>query len=392
MRFRCPVCEAVCDVPPATGAAAVRTRCDQCGLVFVPKGTPPADSTTSPAAPPGGQQPVPQPPSVNYSVPVPHGARPDLAGAISSERQFRPETSADAEAIPPAHRPAHIPPATPGAEVGNSASAPRPATAARTNESLGLPPPYLPFVPAPGPAPPRAEMAPAPPAAPVNIRGVGSLGPPPPYRPIVQAASVFGRGPAPDLEPWRLASLRRTLPDREPTRVPPGTEADEDEWALSREPEPGVESGQRPFEESRVETPGDFGPRDIPLTWPPQIQPPRRFPGSAHGLPRGVRGVRAGIATRLVRPLLWTAGIGVAVLGLGVVLHSGRQQVMRAFPIAGRIYDAFGVTGTPFSATRDQNADIPGVSCAEGPGAGPGVPPADQPSGCGDTISGPKTK
>jgi hypothetical protein len=105
-----------------------------------------------------------------------------------------------------------------------------------------------------------------------GIRAIGALGPPPPYRPIVQAPPAFGRGPAPDLEPWRVASLARrpVQPPPDAVAAPESVDPAEDEWSLHREPAPVVERSPPAADDNRFERPADFGPRDRPIPWVPE--------------------------------------------------------------------------------------------------------------------------
>jgi len=92
-------------------------------------------------------------------------------------------------------------------------------------------------------------------AVPVNIRVIGALGPPPPYRPADQAAPVFARGPAPDLEPWREPSLACVLTDEPAAEAAPA----EPHWSLIREPDATVEVAPPPGEQTRSEIDQDLG-------------------------------------------------------------------------------------------------------------------------------------
>lgn len=431
MRVQCPVCEAACLVPDTTVAGASRTRCEICGLLFTPMAANQAGDAPPREKPEVRPEPAsPQPPSVIYTTSVPGAAGPAAGvarpavprspatgsppgaaqptrrlyapkpgravfetapvapqsspashpGNGESPQRSAPDTVFTSPAIPTRNDEPHqwnapdTAPVSPMTHAGTSEATQRSGEPGRPNSvtdgaagALGPPPPYRPIVAAPRPAPPRVEMAPAPPAAPVNIRVIGALGPPPPYRPVIQAAPVFGRGPAPDLEPWRLASLTR-LPALRPEPAPEeaGGEPLEDEWALSREPEPEVGTPP-PVEDSRLEVPEDFGPRDRPLVWPPGSQAPHMLPASVYASRVAGLGPGPGIAARgrEIRRMLWVVGIGMAVLGLGITLHIGRERVMRAFPAAVRIYGALGLATAESSAAPDQDTAPLGAGCAE---------------------------
>jgi len=194
-------------------------------------------------------------------------------------------------------------------------------------------------------------------AVPVNIRVIGTLGPPPPYRPIVQSSPVFGRGPAPDLEPWRIASLTRAIVDRGTEHEPPLTDVDraDADWTISREPEPGVEKAPASPEEIRFE----IDEADRAAARPSRAPPPAPTSGFA----------------RAIRPTLWAAGIAVAVLGSGAALYLERGRLMRP-PTAGlsetastpadRPSSTAPASTAPASTAPDTRAPTIGAACADG--------------------------
>jgi hypothetical protein len=213
-------------------------------------------------------------------------------------------------------------------------------------------------------------MAPVPAAAaPVNIRVLGALGPPPPYRPIVQAGAVFERGPPPDLEPWRLASLTRIpTPGLAVPKEPeaPGAEPADAEWSLIREPEPVVVATPEIDPTIRLEGRQDFEPIYGPVMWPAEIEASFAAPAQWFA-PRFRRST--------FRLMLWASGAVMTVIVLGAILGIGRGSVMRAFPGSVRIYAAIGLA-TNAPATCDQRGQ-PGVL----------APPGSQDNRCGDRQS-----
>lgn len=299
LRLHCPVCETACQVSDA--AAVAGTRCGRCGLLFVPKAAiRPGDASRRDVSEirAGPASPAPQPPSVIYTNSAPREPPPDVIQPV------HPASG------PGLHRsPFEVTPdTTPGPSALNAGGEKQPegdAMVDRAAVPMGPPPQYRPIVTAPPQAKPRVEMAPVTPAAPVNIRGIGALGPPPPYWPIVQASQVFGRGPPPDLEPWRIASLTHAIVDRGTEPEPPLADVDpsEADWTISREPEPVVEMAPPPVEETRFEI-DDEGHS---LAWPTYAPPPMPMPGSG--------------SVRAIRLTLWAAGIALAVLGLGAALY-----------------------------------------------------------------------
>ena len=343
LRFHCPVCSAPCEVSDATPS---RTRCEQCGLLFVP--TAPAKEAAPPETPHGQMGTIPPPPSVIYSTFAHYDAPAVAPDADSSTASPLGEESG------PRSDSGH-----PSAEAPDAES-PRRDIPDRPPGNLGPPPPYRPIVAAPKPSPPRAEIAPVSHSIEGSDRVVGALGPPPPYRPVIQTAPVFGRGPAPDLEPWRPVAFTRIQTDRRAEPETPLTGDDDDfAWSLPRQsdPEPTI---PQPMEEVRREAPEDFGPRDRPLVWPRGREAPYDVPGPPRFSPQidllANPGpvARPGIARRLVRKVLWAAGIGVAVVGLALVLYVGRWRVMRTFPVTVPIYAAFHRSGGSPAPAPDQ--------------------------------------
>ena len=300
--FRCPVCVAAGAVPDLTSAAA--THCAQCGLVFTP-----------------------------------------IATSGDGVNASRPRISDQLPYVPP---------------VANLAGAEPPRSDAPPAVTVDPPPPYVPLANPARPTPPRAEMTPTPPEVSVNIRVVGALGLPPPYRPGVAAEPVFARGPAPDLEPWRLVSLASRMAERDPT-PDPAAEGDapaNPHWSLNREPDPAAEAVPL-AQETRFETGEVAGPRDLPVVWPPGSEGPRMLPASRYDARRAGQGVAVGAAFRMRRPAFWAAGIGIAVIGLGVALYVGRQEVTRVFPSEAPVAAARGPADGPPSSTGNPDAASP---------------------------------
>jgi hypothetical protein len=337
-----------------------RTRCGQCGRLF---DTPAAisgaaaDDNRSSSSTAGW---IPPPPSVIYLASGSRGAPTSTPKPSTSHAPDRPalgSASADPLGDTPEPRPAR---------PANAATAPT----APSPVPLGPPPPYRPIMAGRRPAPARAEMAPMPAAAaPVNIRVLGALGPPPPYRPIVQAGAVFERGPPPDLEPWRLASLTRIPAPGLAVPAEPeaaGTDPEDTEWSLTREPEPRVVATPELEPTIRLEGRQEREPMYGPVMWPTEIE--AALGASAPGFaPRSRR--------RMIRPLLWASGIIMTVIVSGAILDIGRGRVMRTFPGTVRIYAAIGLV-----ASASAKCDQPGQ-----PGAA--VPPDSHGSRCGDRQS-----
>jgi hypothetical protein len=223
-------------------------------------------------------------------------------------------------------------------------------------DPLGPPPPYRQANAASQSPPPRGEWLPAPAAGDAtpsdgvlgapSIRDIGALGPPPPYRPIVQASPVFERGPAPDLEPWRLASLARLTVHPPPDAAPARESVDpaEDEWSLLREPDPAAGPAPPPVDDDRFERPADFGPRDMPMPWVPEPPASPMALVVRRILPGG--GLRHG-GHRAIRPTIWGAGIAVVMLVVAIAVRSGPERLMRAIPGGAEIYAWLGLAPTP---------------------------------------------
>jgi hypothetical protein len=181
--------------------------------------------------------------------------------------------------------------------------------------------------PAPAEMPPPARAllptspAPAHRASPVNIRGLSTLGPPPPYRPIVQGAAEFARGPPPDLEPWRVASLSsipvsswETEPETATSPAATPVEPEDADWRLPRESAVQVRRYFDPDadERSLVEPVTDF-PMAVPVI---------------------------DTKARNVWPVLWAAATIALVLLAGAVLVAERRIILRLIV---RIFAALGL-------------------------------------------------
>ncbi len=376
LRFHCPGCQAVCQLPDTIVATSARTRCATCGLMFAvarPEGN------ASPAEIPVEEKSIPEPPSVIYHPVVPPALTPSqvYSDALAEEYPPMPANSAT-EAAPgpipsqPFPRPA---PSQPAAKPASARSENEGSLGVRNASPLGPPPPYRPIAAAPRPTPPQPRMVTLPPAEPVNIRGISALGPPPPYRPIVQASPEFGRGPAPDLEPWRLASMTRIpLAGRaEPESNRSATPLEDDDWALMRESEPPIQPVATPIDTTRFEVETNVASGNLPLLWPAEGDEPAAVkPGIT---PR---------ASKRRRRLIWTCGIVAAVLASVAVLHVERQRVVRAFPPAGQFYNVAGLlhelaSGVPAGQTgssaidctdrrqADEAASLDGKPCHAGP-------------------------
>ncbi len=271
------------------------TRCQRCGRLLVPDTavrTESASRRDPPAMQPERASQVPLPPSVIYTSvvqpdttsdagPRMHRTAPSGAGSDAPGASPGPacEIGPDAAAGPTPGAAREVATSASGAAGGGS-SAQRDPAIGRASGIVGPPPPYRTVTPPSRPAPVRPEIAPAPATPPVNIRGIGALGLPPPYRPIVQAASVFGRGPAPDLEPWRLASATHTSPvaGLEPEWIPVSADSSEADWSISRDSEPEIPGTSSPLDDARREV----DRRADPLAWAeaPPVRPPSRLPVS----------------------------------------------------------------------------------------------------------------
>jgi hypothetical protein len=165
-------------------------------------------------------------------------------------------------------------------------------------------------------------------------------------------------------------------------------EPEEDEWVLNRDPEPETAEGPRPAEATCFEIGEDFGPRDVPLVWPAGSREaphmPRQF---KRGITRAGRSAEPG-RHRVIRPALWAAVAGVAVLGSALAMYTGytgRRGVMRAFPVTVRIYAALGIAGRPAAAMSDRNTAPLPAGCFERPRLRPERPPDGQTAGCMDS-------
>jgi hypothetical protein len=338
LRFHCPVCESACQVSDA--AAMAGTRCERCGLMFVPRpATAPVDASRREVSDlkAGHRSLTPQPPSVIYTSSAPRDPphpvhRSSVPAHDQSASRATPATAPPPSAVDPGD----------GKQPVRDAMVDRPAV------PMGPPPAYRPIATIPPKAKPRVEMAPVTtPAVPVNIRVIGTLGPPPPYRPIIQSSPVFERGPAPDLEPWRIASLTHAIVDRGAKDEPPlaGVDRADADWTISRDPEPGVEKAPPLPEEARFE----IDEEDRALAWPTRAPSPMPASGFA----------------RAIRPTLWAAGIAVAVLGSGAALYLERGRLMRP-PTAALSGTASTLTDRPSTAAPSTRAAAVGADCAEG--------------------------
>lgn len=174
-------------------------------------------------------------------------------------------------------------------------------------------------------------MVAAPPAEPVNIRGIGILGPPPPYRPIIQGGPVFERGPPPDLEPWRLASLTRIPADPQPNAraAEAGVVSAEEPWALEREPDRPIQEEAAASYTGRYEIEDPAGPSISPADGP--------------ALGYAPWGPAPASTARTKRRVVWLVGLVVAVLGMAIALDTARAPLIREFPAAARVYATFGL-------------------------------------------------
>jgi len=336
MQIQCPICEALCEVSEDVTAEGSRPRCARCGFLFDANAASYGSTPRKmPEARPRPPKSVPPPPSVVYLssgsldpavlAQIPHDQPAAMVPAL-------PEVTTD----PP--------------RVGPLTEAPSKATSSPVaHVPLGPPPPYRPIEPARRREVPRPEIPEIPetsPAAPINVRVASALGPPPPYRPIIQGAAVFQRGPAPDLEPWRVTSLTR-IPT--PAEDPPFGAASDgvgpyvSDWQLIREPEPMVSATPEIGPGLRLGAALDTETEDRPVTR--YLVPP---PPPLRPAPRVRRRLLAGGA---IRPALWAAGVAVTAVAIGAVLDIRRDGVMRRFPATTGIYAALGLARGP--ATLD---------------------------------------
>jgi len=311
MRIHCPACEAVSEVTDS------QTRCGRCGRLFDRAAT--LDDT----AKPGTERWVPPPPSVIYQNPGSHRGQASPPTPGFAQVTDRP---------PPSPTRAEPPGDTPEPPPGERAAA---LTGETTPVPLGPPPPYRPIVAAHRPTPVRAEMTTTPAAPLVNIRVHGALGPPPPYRPIIQGGAVFERGPPPDLEPWRQASITRIpAPSLDLPAAPEAAEPTSNEWSLIREPEPEIVATPELEQTIRLEGRRDFEPNYGPLIWPAAA-------GGQTGVAAG--GFPSRSYRNPIRRMLWAGAVLTTVIVLGLALDIGRGRVIRAFPGTVRIYAALGL-------------------------------------------------
>jgi predicted Zn finger-like uncharacterized protein len=330
MRILCPLCEAAYQVPDSRIAAASRMRCGQCDFVFTPavvREVPPLTEAQPPEMPRVATDgAAPPPPVVTY-----------MSGTTQA-RQFPAAEPQPVEQLPPLA-------AAPSADASPAVQP--------FQEPLGAPPPYRPVEAVQKPEPARVEMAPpAPkqePAAGMDIRLAGELGPPPPYRPIVQAGAAFERGPAPDLEPWRVASLMRMRAQEPAARRPfSGANPDDDD----AEPDWSIRHETMRFAIEPDRDPREDGP-DTAAAVRPVIgkrRGLRSFRSRSAALPGGDFG-------RDVRPIvpnarmLAAAAAGMVIL-LGIAFYTQREDVMRNVPETVRVYSALGLAARPGHEAR----------------------------------------
>jgi len=386
MRIHCPVCAAALEIAAESVAAARQTRCGQCGLLFVPPAGTGERALGGPAGPrdrPSGDgpsgfsglgssgqgPPAPMPPSVIYlSGDAPCVQAPPLPPAPSSPVSI-------AEPAPSGAAAAQWTVPSAGGLAGDF-----------TQVVLGSPPPYLTIPPQPRPPRTPVEMAPMPPPAPLNIRTLGALGPPPPYRPIIQAGAVFFRGPAPDLEPWRLASLAR-VPGSPGGRGPEGTGIGRADWSLHRESEPVVEADFTADQSGRSEFEREGGSRIPPMARGTGVKPPRAarlpvFIGA--GMPRGEGG---GKWTGRGRRWMWAAGTVAALLAGGVTVYAERGPVRRIVATF-RSNAVPAQASDPAPATRRAASETEGADkCVGDPSGGTADSAERQDNGCGNSQS-----
>jgi hypothetical protein len=292
---------------------------------------------------PGETGPVPSPPLVTYLSATSHNP-----GAVISapKSQFmKPPVGNAPEPARGMQTPQPMPPTSYDDSSTRDRSLP-PAGSPSSDKlpSLGSPPPYIPIERQPRPAVrtntgnDRVETQTT--APPINLRIVSALGPPPPYRPAGQVATSFGRGPAPDLEPWRANSLTRipaSVPDVQTDAEPVGAISAESEWTLIREPEPEVFATADPGQQHRLEIVRDTVPRDHPML-------PSAIAARFVGPPRPIRS-RSFVG--LIRPLLWASAIAAVLILTGGLLDLGRHRVMRLIPATARVYVALGLFHEP---------------------------------------------
>jgi hypothetical protein len=284
--------------------AAFETRC-ACGLDFIPGRPAPFEPAPREARAPRATRPDPLPPSVIYLATGTPGVPVPLGRAESETAMFDATDRAGA--------------GDPGKTVGAAKHTPASGPAGAAVVPFGPPPTYRPIDPGPRPKLPAVEMTPVPPPTAVNLRTMGTLGPPPPYRPIIQAGATFARGGAPDLEPWRLASLMSTPgEDHEPR---PGII--EEVWSLAREPPSEGAPIPGPEVPNRFENDRDVDPKDRPVAWAAHMPVPPATLGYAPEDKARRRGTGIRLRPRMGRSVLWASGLFGAILAVGAVTWLG---------------------------------------------------------------------
>ena len=319
----CPACEAAFQVPEDRAGEALRMRCGRCGLLFELN-----DSNSI-----NIQQ--------NILSRLPTESSRNQPEIVDQERREQLARLGP----PPPYRPIAAPPLTRHHEEN-----------ARPDQKETI-----------GDAP-----------TPVDLGKVNRLVPPPPYRPIsaVTGTPIFPRGQAPDLEPWRRASLSRDAvyePDDEetvpfskgpglvitPTNPPRRRARSQASWSIRREQTPEPEPENFSLPPARTEPP----PHEDGIEFPVFLT----SPGEAD-LP-GDR-----IVSSFRRTLPWAA-IPAAAGVIGGGLYVMRGEVMRAFPQTIPIYHAFGLNHPAAIACDDEGADVapfrPSGPCQNGNTASP---------------------
>ena len=308
---------------------------------------------------PGETRPVPSPPLVTYLSATSHD--PEAVVPAAASQFMEPPAGNAPEPTCGTRTPEPMPPTSyDGSSARDRSSPPAGSPSSDILPSLGPPPPYIPIERQPRPAVrtskdnDRVETQTT--ATPINLRIVSTLGPPPPYRPAGQVATSFGRGPAPDLEPWRATSLTRipaSVLDVRTNAEPVGTISAESEWTLIREPEPEVFATADPDQQHRLEIARDTVPRDHPMV-------PSAIAARFVGPPRPIRS-RSFVG--FIRPLFWAAAITAVLILTGGLLELGRHRVMRLIPATTRVYVALGLFHEPIEhpdsaeGTTDCRAD-----------------------------------
>jgi hypothetical protein len=360
MRILCPGCGAAYQVPVSRVVIADTMRCGQCGVLFTPVATVGESvGTAAEAALAAGDarltEPVHPPRPSDGSVPPPPVVTYMTAARCSASTATGPAANAASvtgERIGPSTETGQADVATgdPGPSVIAEAGEP----VIRPMESpagvLGPPPPYRPLEPPRKPMGSNVERTASTQLSDAagNIRVIDELGPPPPYRPILQGTATFERGPPPDLEPWRLASLMRLRSPAKTANKPAVGGRDtageqwepEADWSIYRETGLSAEPGEDAIPTAALASQA-LGKR-------------RRLRSMGPDAPRGARapGIRTSSVMGVespVRPIaptglfLCAAAAGMFVL-LGVAFYTQRDDVMRNLPEAVPVYAALGLT------------------------------------------------